>query len=150
MTALIGIHCQDGVVIGSDSSATISHNPQFRTIEQTVKKIDIIQDQVILASTGAGGMAQRFHEVVKNYWIEGTGKSKSHIEVGKELCALGRKDFGSTSAQAVHMGRFLRFLRARAERPFVNLRSPIFNLNSKPKICGLFQWEAGNLSLIRF
>ena len=51
MTAIIGIYCRDGVVIGADSSASFSHTPAFRTIEQQVRKLEVIGSQIILART---------------------------------------------------------------------------------------------------
>jgi len=104
MTAIIGILCQDGVVIGSDSSATFTHSAQFRTIEQIVKKIEVIQGQVILASTGPFGLAQRYHEIIKEYWGNGKGKGKGHIEIGKELCAAAYADFAFTGVRPGQYG----------------------------------------------
>jgi hypothetical protein len=38
MTILIGVVCEDGIVIGADSSATFSAG-QIPTIEQPIKKV---------------------------------------------------------------------------------------------------------------
>lgn len=64
MTVLVGVLCQDGVVIGSDSSATLTAG-QFRTIEQPTKKTFLVEPDVIVAGTGAAGLSQRFHIVVR-------------------------------------------------------------------------------------
>src|SRR5947208_15941015 len=71
MTVLVGVLCQDGVVIGSDSSATFTAG-QFRTIEQPTKKTFVVEPDVILAGTGAAGFAQRFQAVVQQ--VRGGGK----------------------------------------------------------------------------
>ena len=63
MTVLIGVLCSDGVVIGSDSSATFSAGT-LRTIEQPTKKINIIRNKSILACTGSVGFSQRAHLVI--------------------------------------------------------------------------------------
>lgn len=63
MTILVGIKCKDGVLIGSDSSATFAAG-QIRTIEQTTKKIEIVDGKIIVAGTGQIGLGQRFcHQV---------------------------------------------------------------------------------------
>ena len=41
MTSVVGILCKDGVVVGTDSSATFD-NGQIRTIEQPFEKIEIM------------------------------------------------------------------------------------------------------------
>ena len=49
MTILIGILCDDGVVIGADSAETMMHGVNFRTIEQSgAIKIRIIGSGVIM------------------------------------------------------------------------------------------------------
>ena len=59
MTVLVGVHCTDGVVIGSDSIATsaMGQNPLVHL--QSNSKIQIFSDQVIVAATGAVGLSQR-------------------------------------------------------------------------------------------
>ena len=52
MTAIVGVLCRDGVVIGTDSSATFTYGPQ-RTIEQPTEKLSIVDQSVIVAGTGA-------------------------------------------------------------------------------------------------
>ena len=54
MTILVGLLCKDGIVIGSDSSATFG-TMQNRTIEQPTDKIEIIDGKVIIAGTGQVG-----------------------------------------------------------------------------------------------
>ena len=69
MTAIVGILCKKGAVVGSDSSATFASG-QIRTIEQKTKKITIIDNKYIVAGTGQIGLGQRFlyelEKVVKN------------------------------------------------------------------------------------
>ena len=67
MTILVGILCKDGVVVGTDSSATFAAG-QFRTIEQETKKIDIISGQIIVAGTGQIGLGQRFYSQIHGGW----------------------------------------------------------------------------------
>lgn len=57
MTILVGLLCKEGIVIGADSSATFG-SAQFRTIEQPTDKIEIIDNQIIVAGTGQIGLGQ--------------------------------------------------------------------------------------------
>ena len=41
MTAVVGILCSDGIVIGTDSSMTMVAGT-FRTIEQSTEKLDVV------------------------------------------------------------------------------------------------------------
>lgn len=69
MTAIVGVNCQEGVVIGSDSSATFEAGPGVRTIEHgPVKKLFAVGDRIVYAHTGAVGLGQRFHEVITGMW----------------------------------------------------------------------------------
>lgn len=67
MTAVVGIFCSDGVVIGTDSSITMAVG-QFRTIEQQTEKLTVIDSKVIIAGTGNVGHGQRFRNVVEKEW----------------------------------------------------------------------------------
>src|SRR5258708_38991885 len=115
MTAVVGIRCKDGIVIGSDSCTTCGSHPGFPTIEQTCKKVEVISGQVILSGTGAVGLHQRFREVVSKYWAEkkwrGTnGQSKTAMEVAKDLSLAGIQDFTSTGIkEAGQYGALLAF-----------------------------------------
>jgi 20S proteasome alpha/beta subunit len=106
MTAIVGVYCKDGVVIGSDSSATFTAG-QYGTIEQPTKKIDILGN-VIVAGTGQIGLGQRFCAVVKKAWDEKKFQN-SEIEVAKYLCSNGIKDFASTEAKRGEYGALVAF-----------------------------------------
>lgn len=64
MTVLVGVLCQDGVVVGSDGSATFAAAPQLSTIEQPVRKTFLVGNDVIFATTGAGGLGQRLEYIL--------------------------------------------------------------------------------------
>jgi hypothetical protein len=59
VTVLVGVRCSDGVVIGSDSIATSSMGPSPLLHLPSNSKIQIFQDSIILATTGAVGFSQR-------------------------------------------------------------------------------------------
>jgi hypothetical protein len=65
MTVIVGILCSDGVVIGSDSAMAAGRAGRY-TIErqEDVLKIEVIENDIITAVTGAMGLAQRFNDQV--------------------------------------------------------------------------------------
>jgi hypothetical protein len=65
MTVIVGILCSDGAVIGSDSAMVAGRSATGYTIERQdgdVLKIEVVENDVITAVTGAMGLAQRFNE----------------------------------------------------------------------------------------
>ena len=97
MTILVGIQCNDGVVIGADGSVTLSHG-NTRTIEQpTKRKMEIVEQKVIVASSGQLGLGQRFHDIVKQFEKRKGFQNKTALAVGKDLSRAGIEDFQSTA-----------------------------------------------------
>lgn len=107
MTAIVGILCRDGVVIGADSSASFSQG-QLRTIEQPYEKIEIIGEHVIVSGTGQIGLAQRFCEQIKKTW-EDKGFQKSALDVARHLAKVTTQDFANTSAKQNSYGALVAF-----------------------------------------
>jgi 20S proteasome alpha/beta subunit len=107
MTAIVGIKCKDGIVIGADSSATFASG-NFRTIEQPTDKIDIIGDRVIVAGTGQIGLGQRFCEIVRQAWTEKKFQ-QSPIEIAKLLTQNSIQDFASTQARMGEYGALVAY-----------------------------------------
>ena len=114
MTILIGILCQDGVVVGTDSSTTFTAGQQT-TIEQKCKKVEILCDgHVILAGTGGVGLGQRFSAIVENYFADRNNREKEFISIGRELSHRGIHDFHETAAHnPVNFGALLAFVSSR-------------------------------------
>ena len=67
MTLIVGILCKDGIVVAADSAATYGSLGQ-PTISQLTKKITILDKSVIVACSGAIGLAQRFIDEVSLLW----------------------------------------------------------------------------------
>jgi 20S proteasome alpha/beta subunit len=109
MTILVGLLCQDGVVIGSDSSATFTAG-QFSTIEQKVKKVEVIGDDVIVAGTGQIGMGQRFVAVATAQRAAGQFPKKDAITISKSVSAATTDDFASTKAPQGQFGALMAFV----------------------------------------
>jgi len=110
MTILVGVLAKDGAVIGSDSATTFCGPDGVRTIEQISRKIEIVNERVIVAGTGQVGLNQRFVAVVKkNSTQSGFNRNLSALEVGKLLSSEGIKDFASTSAPMGQFGALVAF-----------------------------------------
>lgn len=107
MTAIVGILCQTGIVLGTDSSATFSSG-QVRTIEQPIQKLSIIGDSVIFAGTGQVGLGQRFQAIVEESWQNGTF-NKTTREIAKHLSKVTIEDFSYTHAQKGEYGALVAF-----------------------------------------
>ena len=106
MTAIVGVFCDDGIVVGSDSSATFSCGTT-RTIEQPCRKIDIIADRIIVAGTGAAGLHQRFCDIVEQQHAAGMFDTPAYLQVGTALCAAAIHNFASTQVQQGQYGVLL-------------------------------------------
>jgi hypothetical protein len=107
MTAIVGILCQNGVVLGTDSSATFGSG-QIHTVEQPMQKLNIVGDSVIFAGTGQVGLGQRFHNIVEESWRNGTF-NKTATEVSKHLSKLTIEDFGYTYTPKGQYGALVAF-----------------------------------------
>src|SRR3989338_6678558 len=108
MTAVVGVLCKDGVVIGTDSSATFVHGHQFRTIEQPTDKLHVIKEHVIVAGTGQVGIDQRFRAITEKGW-EDKIFQKSPIEVAKHLSRTGIEDLSHTYLKPGQYGALVAF-----------------------------------------
>ncbi|MGH2359351.1 MAG: hypothetical protein ACRDGM_02260 [bacterium] len=107
MTAIVGVFCKDGAVIGTDSSATFTAG-QSRTIEQQTEKIHIVDDHIIIACTGAIGLYQRFCAIVGKIWKD-NGFTGSEIEVAKRLSRETLQDLAQTFLQPTGFGATIAF-----------------------------------------
>lgn len=108
MTAIVGILCKDGVVIGADCSATFG--PTGRpTIEQPTRKIEIINNQFILAGTGEVGLGQRFTHEVNAVISMGDFKSLAPIELCRKISEKAVKNFVSTGVKTHRYGALFAF-----------------------------------------
>jgi 20S proteasome alpha/beta subunit len=58
MTLIVGILCEDGVVLASDSAATYSAGAAFTIGQQEVTKVHRLGNDLVYASTGAIGVSQ--------------------------------------------------------------------------------------------
>ena len=104
MTVIIGILCEDGVVIGSDTVSTLAAAPGHTTIEQqNAIKIEVIGGKAIIATTGAVGLAQRFKRVMKTVVSNNILDGADIYDIGIKISGTTIENFRLTaSAQQQH------------------------------------------------
>ena len=84
MTLIVGIRCSGGVVIGSDSAITFAAGPQTLTIQQrSSAKIEVIDDSLIVAGTGALGMGQRFTDITRKLSRSQQHDTAKSLDIGR-------------------------------------------------------------------
>lgn len=109
MTILVGTLCEDGVVIGADSSATYGDG-STRTIEQPIHgKIQLVENQVIVAGTGQVGMGQRFKDIIE--CNRNALRQKKPLDAVRYICAAAVRDFEATKARPGQFGAMLAYYR---------------------------------------
>lgn len=108
MTALVGLLCSDGIVIGSDSAASFAHG-QLYTIKQPTKKVWVIENCALVAGTGQVGMGQRFNDVVGKIVTNNKCKAKKPLDVSREIVTAATNDFIATKANNGEFGALVGF-----------------------------------------
>lgn len=109
MTLVVGILCTDGVVIGTDSAATLGGGGGH-TIEQPHReKVQVIERQVIIAGTGEVGLGQRFEQCVRGYWGNNGFDGKNAVDVGCRLSRDSIGNFQQTCLNSFNFGALVAF-----------------------------------------
>jgi hypothetical protein len=76
--------------------ATSSHGPQRLIQILSDDKINIVANKIIIACTGAVGLSQRFHGVVKASWDKDKHFQKPSLDCAREISRATLKDFDHT------------------------------------------------------
>jgi hypothetical protein len=76
MTLIIGIKCKDGIVVASDSAATYGQPLGSSTVIQHTPKLDIVDNQIIMGTSGPVGLGQIFLEELRDKWPSIIGHEK--------------------------------------------------------------------------
>ncbi len=83
MTLIVGIRCDDGVVIAADSRATLG-SLGSKTAGQNVSKLVLPTDQVIVGISGFVGLGQKIHRSLDtDLWNQVKGKNTNHLKARK-------------------------------------------------------------------
>lgn len=109
MTSIVGVYCNDGVVIGTDSSVTFGDG-RNQTIEQPREKLKVIGDLVIVAGTGQVGLGQRFTSIVQDAYDSKTfNRNTTGLDVSRHLCRNAIGDFTNTGLKTIPYGALVAF-----------------------------------------
>jgi len=110
MTVLVGVLCEDGVVLGSDSSGTIAGG-NIRTIEQPLEKTFIVGDDVIFAGTGQVGLGQRFKAILEELRRrpDFDFAHQDPLIIAMNICANAVNNFAFTHAPKGEFGALVAF-----------------------------------------
>ena len=107
MTVLVGIVCEDGVVIGSDSVETFGDGLALSTIEQQgAIKINIIGNKIITATTGSVGLAQRFNRIVNTMNGANQLSRGDAVEQGTCIACSAIEEFRRTVSARQNLPQF--------------------------------------------
>jgi len=118
MTAIVGVLCRDGLVIGTDSSTTFSSGIGPPTIEQPTEKLKIFSGTIIVAGTGQVGLGQRFGRIIEVAYEDRVFRgTQHHTAVGTELCKRTIADFASTQVKQGGYGALVGF--ALGDKPYL-------------------------------
>jgi 20S proteasome alpha/beta subunit len=110
MTAIVGVLCRDGLVIGTDSSTTFGSGVGPPIMEQPTEKLQIYSSSIIVAGTGQVGLGQRFGRIIEVAYQDNIFRSgQHHTAVGTELCRRAIADFSSTHVKQGSYGALVGF-----------------------------------------
>jgi hypothetical protein len=109
VTLLVGIRCSDGVVVAADSASTFASGGGQPTITHPQRKIDIIQEQMIIAGTGEVGLGQRFGAVAQALY-QGKQLTGTEFDLTRKLCHATITDFKQTYAPQGQFGALVAFI----------------------------------------
>jgi len=109
VTLIVGILCSDGVVMASDSAATLSTGMSPTIGQQAVKKVINLSNAILYASTGAVGMSQLVWHTVSTLWNENPSRLKNASDDGSLMKLLG-SEIAKTVGQYLQTGALVRQL----------------------------------------
>jgi 20S proteasome alpha/beta subunit len=102
MTVVVGILCENGVVLGADSSMTFAAG-MMPTIEQPTRKIFAVGSDVLFAGSGEVGLIQRMADQAKRAREQHNFAAKERFFGPKLVARLTIEDLAETHAAAGKM-----------------------------------------------
>lgn len=79
MTLIVGIKCNDGVVVGADGAATLGNLSQ-NTARQPVRKLISVSNSMIVGIAGSVGLSQFLSDSIHTLWDAGGLKGKQPVQ----------------------------------------------------------------------
>ena len=108
MSLLVGILCQNGVVIASDSSrASGADGPA--TIEQPLEKTRVVARDLIFAATGQVGLGQRLEPTLRELREDSRFPEWQHMAIARSISAEAMRDFTATGSDLRGFGALVAF-----------------------------------------
>ena len=107
MTLIVGVRCTNGVVIGTDSAATFGPINRATISQPFLQKIEVIDNQIIIAGTGPIGLGQRFVDIASSSWAKNEFKETSPVDIGRILSRKAIKDFQDTGLKSGMYGALM-------------------------------------------
>lgn len=114
MTLIVGVLCDNSVVVGSDGAGTLGTPDGFRTGVQPKRKLRILRDQVIIGTSGPVGLGQRLAAELDAMWgdkafLSATPESamtlmrkrffENHVGIEIKVAEASTRVFGPSAAQ---------------------------------------------------
>ncbi len=96
MTVLVGVRCSDGIVIGSDSAATLAMGAIPLLHLRSDNKIHIFQGNIVIAATGAVGLYQRLMHHIEDAIKGGVFKNLSPHDCVTNISRRVLTDFANS------------------------------------------------------
>jgi 20S proteasome alpha/beta subunit len=91
LTVIVGILCQNGVVMATDGAATFGTGTLSTIGQQAVRKLIKVNDQILYSSTGAVGISQIIVDGVKRMWEAGSLKGGKAPTPEAMMNAIGKE-----------------------------------------------------------
>ena len=108
MTVIVGVLCEDGVVVGSDSSATFTAGAS-PTIEQPADKVFVIGNEAIFAGSGHVGCIQRFKAFLEGIQAAPGFRKRKGLDTAKGISTGIINDLASTHCPKNVLGAVVAF-----------------------------------------
>ncbi|MEX0881580.1 MAG: hypothetical protein WDZ34_01760 [Candidatus Saccharimonadales bacterium] len=84
MTLIVGVLCSDGAVVGSDGAATLGQ-PGNPTVRQEVRKLDVLNDKIIVGVSGPVGLGQKIKYTINEQWSNNDFSGLDPVMVGSKI-----------------------------------------------------------------
>lgn len=100
---LVGVLCEDGIVVGSADSDR-GETGRFDPAEEAAASTFVVQKDLIVAGVGRTGLGQRFAQVVASVRSDSRFGDWTGLTVAKTISAEAIDEFASTRADMGHFG----------------------------------------------
>lgn len=111
MTLIVGVLCQDGVVVGADGAASLGAGGTM-TAAQPTRKLSIIRGNIIFGPSGSVGLAQRIEAQIdkKHQHLTTTDANQGKEQLRKDIWdAILKQEFEVSNCSVPAVGRQVAF-----------------------------------------